>query len=189
MANQEFWGSCEYSAHVSRNGQQWIYRNAVQISIFTKSRCIHIYIQSGRDRLYSHCCKPCGYNPDVLGIKQVAAGMCTSWPVRPKHSPTQMVTLYRSWWLWWPCELSSSPLWSHWNESSTWLDELTKHHNVDDLLNSGDLSVMSWLEVRISLWQGLWCNLTLFLLAPWVINWPCVAVTCLTIWYNRHTFA
>jgi len=49
--------------------------------------------------------------------------------------------------------------------------------------------VLSWLEVRISLYQGLWCNLYLLWIAPLVIDRPYVDATCLVTRYNRHIFA
>jgi len=48
--------------------------------------------------------------------------------------------------------------------------------------------VFSWLEVLISLCQGLWCNLPLLKLAPLVIDRPYVEATCLVTRYSRPTF-
>jgi hypothetical protein len=49
--------------------------------------------------------------------------------------------------------------------------------------------VLSWLEVRISLCQGLWFDLHLLKLVPLVIDQPYVDATCLNTRYHRSTIA
>jgi hypothetical protein len=125
-----------YFLHVCQNGQRWAHRNAAQMLGFTKSLCLCNYTQSRRDRPQSHSSKPCSDNAEVQGIEWTAAGICTSCPTGAKQSSTQMAIELRTQWLWYQSKWSSPPLWSGSNERSSLSDELTQHHDDDDILNS-----------------------------------------------------
>ena len=138
MAYQVFCRSCGFIQQVCRTGQWWKHRKAAQIPGFTKSVCICNYTQCGWDRLKSYNSKLCGNNTEVLHIEWAAGGICMSCPAKANPSTTNMVTQYGSWRLlspytWCPSTLCSGP-----SDNPAQLDQSTKHHDVNDILDSGD---------------------------------------------------
>ena len=100
---------------------------------------IRNYTPSGQDR--PKCCSSWQFsnNSDIMGIEWAVAGICMKCLAGAKQCTTCMVAEYGSSWLWQPREWSPPTLGSGANVSPAWLGELTKHHDDDDLPDSGVL--------------------------------------------------